>query len=422
MDTRRYYGLDALRGSMMMLGIVLHAAMFYLAAPPPTMPILADPNNSYAFDLIVHFIHSFRMPTFFVMAGFFASLLVEKRGIAGTWRNRTARVLGPLLAGTLTLVPITLILLLDFMLSVRFGTHDLLPDREHVRIYSRELLAAGIPVDQPPGPAHLWFLYYLCGFYLLIPVLEWVTRRLRPWSAGINRWMTAPAMLGMLGLLTAATLWPFRGGQALEGVVQLKPHPPLVIYYAVFFVFGYFVHGWRDFLRSAERLVPVTAVLAMLLFPLSLYLTHLETLQVAWAPMHRLLAVLAHGACTWALIYVCIGGALRYFDRASPWVLYLSNAAYWVFLAHLPVLALLAWSLLPFDLASGIKFLLIVAGTTAACLTSYHYWVQNTWIGVFLSGKRFASDWPWRVPSPPAEDGGGRLGGVPREEAAAQQV
>ena len=35
MDDRRYFGLDALRGGMMMLGIVLHAAMIYLTAPPP---------------------------------------------------------------------------------------------------------------------------------------------------------------------------------------------------------------------------------------------------------------------------------------------------------------------------------------------------------------------------------------------------
>ena len=31
MDDRRYYGLDALRGATMMLGIVLHGATRYLA-------------------------------------------------------------------------------------------------------------------------------------------------------------------------------------------------------------------------------------------------------------------------------------------------------------------------------------------------------------------------------------------------------
>ena len=48
MDDRRYYGLDALRGTMMMLGIALHAAMFYLVDPPTPVP--TDPNTSVVFD------------------------------------------------------------------------------------------------------------------------------------------------------------------------------------------------------------------------------------------------------------------------------------------------------------------------------------------------------------------------------------
>ena len=70
MDDRRYYGLDALRGAMMMLGIVLHGATFYLVVPPASMPIPTDRNNAYVFDLLFHFIHSFSMPTFFFLAGF----------------------------------------------------------------------------------------------------------------------------------------------------------------------------------------------------------------------------------------------------------------------------------------------------------------------------------------------------------------
>jgi hypothetical protein len=30
------------------------------------------------------------------------------------------------------------------------------------------------------------------------------------------------------------------------------------------------------------------------------------------------------------------------------------------------------------------------------CLVTYHYLVQDTWMGVFLNGKRFKLDWPWR--------------------------
>ena len=51
-------------------------------------------------------------------------------------------------------------------------------------------------------------------------------------------------------------------------------------------------------------------------------------------------AVLANGLCTWALIYAFIGGALRYFDRQSPWIQYVSQSSYWVYLVHMPLVCL----------------------------------------------------------------------------------
>src|SRR6185369_17393910 len=118
---RRYYGLDALRGGMMMLGIVLHAAQMYLAAPPPTVPFPGDPNNSLLFDLLFHFIHQFRMPTFFVLAGFFCALLVEKRGLRETYKNRALRVAAPLAAALLTIWPLTILMGTNFFLAANFG-------------------------------------------------------------------------------------------------------------------------------------------------------------------------------------------------------------------------------------------------------------------------------------------------------------
>lgn len=69
-DNRRYHSLDALRGIMMMLGIVLHASQWYITEPPGGIPMPRDASTSYLFDVIMHFIHSFRMPLFFVLAGF----------------------------------------------------------------------------------------------------------------------------------------------------------------------------------------------------------------------------------------------------------------------------------------------------------------------------------------------------------------
>ena len=69
------------------------------------------------------------MPTFFVLSGFFTALLVEKRGTWGTLKNRAARILAPLAAGLVTVLPLTILLPLHFMLAARYGTRDLIPDR-----------------------------------------------------------------------------------------------------------------------------------------------------------------------------------------------------------------------------------------------------------------------------------------------------
>lgn len=391
MDERRYYGLDALRGGMMMLGIVLHAAALYLAAPPPNLPLVTDRNTSLLMDRLVDLIHAFRMPTFFVLAGFFASLLVEKRGLWGTYRNRLARVGGPLLAGLFTVMPLSMLFMLDFMLSVKYGMPGILPQREDLEKLAREMDAKGVPAGIPLG--HLWFLYYLLYFYLLIPVCRWMVGSARL-QARVGRMLRSPVFFVLLSLYTAATLWPYPGAQVFGEFVFLTPHLPSLVFYGSFFVFGYHLHFHRDFLRQLVRWVPAMALVALAAFPVSLVATHLEYAQPTFGA--HVFTVVAHGFCTWVLVYLAIGCALRYFDRASPWILYASQSSYWVFLVHLPAVCFTGWLLVPYDLPAIVKFSLVVAATTVFCFATYHYWVQSTWVSDFLNGRRFDLDWPWR--------------------------
>jgi hypothetical protein len=143
---------------MMLLGIVLHAATFYLAAPPPHVPIVTDPNKSLVMDGIFELIHAFRMPCFFVLAGFFTALLVEKRGVAGAYRNRLARIGGPLLAGMFTLLPVTLLFMVAFSMSVHFGSMTSCQTARTSRSYGKCPRRVGMPEGIPV--MHLWFLLY----------------------------------------------------------------------------------------------------------------------------------------------------------------------------------------------------------------------------------------------------------------------
>jgi glucans biosynthesis protein C len=393
---RRYYGLDALRGGMMMLGIVLHGADFYMASPPPTFPFPTDRNNSLLFDFLFDFIHSFRMPTFFVLAGFFASLLVDKRGLWGTWKNRASRILAPFLAALVLILPPTMLFYLDFVLAARFGTHELLPQKAQLEVLAAELAAAGHKPGEP-SPAHLWFLYYLLYFYLLIPLCQALVGRLRPRAARVNAFLAAPATLLPLALCTAAALWPYRGGQVLEGFIYFRPHLPSLVYYGSFFVLGYLFNHFQDVLRTFARHVAWYAALALVVFPLALYATHLDYAASGQAPAAHLAAVLLHGLCTWSLVAFFIGSAMRFFDRGAPWILYASQSSYWVYLVHMPLLCLAGWWLVQYDLPALVKFLLAAGFTTVVCFATYHYWVQRTWISGFLNGRRFDLDWPWRA-------------------------
>ncbi len=393
MDNRRYYGLDALRGGMMLLGVVIHGVGFYLVAPPPHVPLFMDPARTYVADFCFALVHSFRMPTFFVLAGFFASLLVEKRTLPGMLRDRAARILLPLiLAVPLILLP-TLVLIVDFGIAARFGVHEWLPQRALARQMGAEIEAAGFPTGFPL--LHLWFLYYLCFFYLALPACQVLTRWTARHEAAVTGFLTSARAPLAFVVLTCVTLWPYKGAVVMEGFVFLAPHVPSLLYYGSFFVLGYVFQHHRAVLPLMAGQAPRAAMLAAILFPISVAATHLEY-QSGNAVAFHAPAVVANATCTWALIYAFIGGALRLFDRPSAWALYASQSAYWVYLVHMPLVTLAAFVLLPYDLPGLLKALAAMAFTALVSFVTYHYFVQRTWVSRLLHGKRFDMDWPWR--------------------------
>jgi glucan biosynthesis protein C len=282
------------------------------------------------------------------------------------------------------------------MVALRYGVMEIVPDRERLDQLKREMRAAGAPVDQL-SILHLWFLLYLCYFYLTLPLCRWLVRVSLPAARWITAFLASPVAIVVFGCVSAAALVPFRGAIMLEGFLFLKPHVPSMIYYGSFFLFGYFFHQYRDVLKAFMRFAPSCTVLAAILFPVSLWLTHMDLYAVGDISGYHFAAAVANGFCTWALIYAFAGWTLRLFDFESPWILYISQSAYWVYLLHLPLVGLFAWLLVPLDSPALVKFTIVFSATTFCCFMSYHYLVQRTWVSRFLHGKTFDLDWPWRA-------------------------
>ncbi|MFZ4733515.1 MAG: acyltransferase family protein [Pirellulales bacterium] len=97
----RRHDLDALRAFAMLLGIALHAALSFF----PSAWLVQDSRQSPVYGLFVGLVHGFRMPLFFLVSGCFTMLVYRRRGLAPLLRQRTARILLPLLLATVTVLP-----------------------------------------------------------------------------------------------------------------------------------------------------------------------------------------------------------------------------------------------------------------------------------------------------------------------------
>ncbi len=101
-DSARRTDLDALRGVAMILGIVLHALLSFIPTPWPVQ----DARQNGLFFIPYAAIHMFRMPLFFLISGFFTMFILQRHGLRGMVRQRTQRILLPLLLALITIVPV----------------------------------------------------------------------------------------------------------------------------------------------------------------------------------------------------------------------------------------------------------------------------------------------------------------------------
>jgi glucan biosynthesis protein C len=374
---RRYHSLDAVRAAMMLLGLVIHSAASYTATSLGAAWPYWDPQKSTLFDLVVFSIHLFRMPVFFVVAGFFAALLYCRDGAACFAINRFRRVLVPL---ALFWIPIFPLVAAGFTFANgrAAGLIDWTP------ITSGSFL-------QHPTLIHFWFLWDLAIFYaaalLVVPVASRAPER---WRQGVDRWFAriATRVWGACALagLTTLTLLPMEV-PALETSAEFVPPVRVLLAYAVFFSFGWLLFRRRDIIVpiGARWKAPMAAgVLAS-----ALYLVVTVGRPIADPRMLHLAGVALAALSMWLLIFGILGAFVSLMDHPRPLVRYLSDAAYWMYLVHLPITIWVPGALAATGLPAIVKFFVVFLTTTSVTVLTYHLFVRSTAIGALLNGRRY---------------------------------
>ena len=104
--SNRMLFLDNLRGFVVLMVIVLHGSMSYMAYAPTWWYVL-DRQNSLLFTMLVLAIDVPIMPILFFIAGYFALPSLQKRGATAFVKEKFTRVGLPWIFGALFLAPLT---------------------------------------------------------------------------------------------------------------------------------------------------------------------------------------------------------------------------------------------------------------------------------------------------------------------------
>ncbi len=378
-QTQRIHYLDNLRAVAMLLGVFLHSALAY-AQPAQTVWLATDSKASVMVDASIWFIHLFRMALFFLLSGYFAKLVIERKGLRQFLWNRCLRIAIPfVLFYPLLLAAMAIVIV--FSLSYLAEPKGLMG-----LIAAAATTSSGIQKQQPASTMHLWFLYYLMAFSA-IGALLYHANWLKPpaWFRRPLLWLLCPLIL-VPGALAA--------GSPLPAPESFIPHWWPFAFYGLFYFAGWQLFGREQFLDSCRPYFWHVAAICLLLYaPYYWLMPVLDLTKIVAGSSSQSDWIRVVEACLTAYLSVLMTIASllfgqRYLAGKSPLLGFVADSSYWVYLLHLPLVILLQTLLIPLTLPLWLKFVLVLAGTLIPCMTTYVVFVRYTPLGWLLHGKR----------------------------------
>ena len=313
---RRSY-IDNLRIICILLLFPFHSAMcfntfgerFYVTGEP-TLPL----------TLIVVGVFPWWMSLLFVLAGISTVYALKKRSAAEYAKERVQRLLIPLIAGLLLLIPPQ-----AFIADTWYNDYNgSLPER-YVKFFTNitDLLGS----DGCFTPGNLWFILYLLIISLItLPVtIRYAKRENKPDFGKINIFAL---IFGGFILITAATFIGDIGGKSIGD-------------YAACFLLGFFILSDDNMQKKLQRYAfPLgIAWAALIAFRCAAYGLDIQLDDLVWDLEYKLLE--------WTGILAALGLGGRFLDKGSGFTRVLAPAAFPLYVLHQTVLVAAAYFLVP---------------------------------------------------------------------------
>jgi glucan biosynthesis protein C len=353
--------LDNLRSFALLLGIIFHAAIVYASKIGYAI------QNTQRLDSLSYFcfwIHSFRMPLFFLISGYFSALVWEKKGKNMYIEGRIFRIFIPMALGLLLLSPIQY-----FLMSLIKS-----PDLKMIVFLERFF------TPQSFAHSHIWFLVDLLIFSILFILTP--KQFLKNIATYIDRSLI-PIGIVFVTFVWSLTLFShafFPRGDSFYGIDKLT-----FFYQLGFFISGLFIY-YLNILSHFRDHITTIDLLTWLCLGIFVFLIfyQLETSDPLWMPYFygRILIRGLHlfvwciSPFVWAIFFHLL--FKKYFNFTNVFTVYLIDSSLPIYLLHHPISLITAFYFRGLDIPVMTKFGLHTIIVISLSFFLYDTFIKNT--------------------------------------------
>jgi glucan biosynthesis protein C len=356
--SERLYYLDWLR-------VILIFGVFIYHVVKPFDPLIDwHINNAQQSDTILTFlllVNPWGIPLFFLVAGTGSMFALRRRSNRQYINERVTRLLIPFIVGSILLTPFQKYLEALHKESFQGSFLSYIPEM------LAEIMSGNwfTPLIFGDWGLHLWFLGFLFAFSLLaLPFFNWFKR-----DAG-------GSFISWLGRLVEK-----RGGILLFilplALARVLVQPFFAVeergwldftYFFLFFILGYIIYSDERFLSAVrkDRWLLFAGGIAGLAAFFGLFAVYgdiaLEwglTFVVPWS----IILIFAFTLMSWGWALSALYLAMKYLNFSNKWLVYGNETIMPFYLLHQPVIILIAYFVVQWDVSIPVKLLAILIGS-----------------------------------------------------------
>ncbi|NTU64159.1 MAG: acyltransferase [Chloroflexi bacterium] len=374
--TRVYY-LDWLRVLAILTVFVYHTTRFFNMedwhVKNPTWYPWVEVWNQFA--------GTWMMPLIFVISG--ASLFYAVgKGSAGKFvKDKTLRLLVPLLVGAFTHA--SLQVYLERLTHGQFsGTYFQFLPQYFNGFYEGGDPAAG---NFALTGMHLWYLWWLFLFSLLLyPLLRWLKGRGQRMFSRFGDWLAQP---GVVYLLALPVLLALMFVDPANPVMAEREAGWALVIYLWLLLCGFMLVSHEGVQVSIRRLRWISLALAAVSIGFYLFLVFQSTPAAFGTPLYAVMFGL-RGLGAWCCVLAALGLGMHYLNFSTPFLSHANEAVLPFYILHQTVILCVGYFVVQWLIPDVLKWIIILVTSLAVIMAIYEFLIRPFNVMRFLFGLK----------------------------------